>query len=483
MSHLSRREFAAMLVAGGAGSLAWDAHAKLALAATAPPLDMPKFDGTLHLDLPARTAIAIDNGNLYHRVPAAVLRPGSVRDVVRMIKYANEAGLKVAARGHAHSRYGQTQAEAGVVIDMNGIRAVSAPTADSIDAQPGAEWADVTRRALERGLVPPVLLTCMQLTVGGTLNAGGIGPTSHRDGAQLDMVTELDVVTGRGQLVTCSPSRESELFNMILGGQGQCGFIVRARIRLVRAPTHVALQNLTYRTADAYVAAQMRMATEGRFDHLDSLLDRDERGGWNFTMMVGKFQFAANEPDMSALTAGLGFDRATAAVRMPYADYLVRNVSRDAAALSGGRALWPTPNITMLVPATRSSEFMMSILESPLHRTGMTRYAFWPLSTGRLTRPLFRAPGEPQAFAFWLFRTAPTGDEKTLADILTSNRELLARLAVIGGHSYAPYTPERPVDAWREHFGPDVWRRLVAAKRKYDPNGVLSPNPAIFASR
>ena len=50
-----------------------------------------------------------------------------------MIKYANENGLKVAARGHAHSRYGQTQVDAGVVIDMNGLRAVHPPMTDYIE--------------------------------------------------------------------------------------------------------------------------------------------------------------------------------------------------------------------------------------------------------------------------------------------------------------------------------------------------------------
>jgi len=41
----------------------------------------------------------------------------------------------------------------------------------------------------------------------------------------------LDVVTGDGRLVTCSQQRESELFNMVIAGLGQCGIIVRARIR------------------------------------------------------------------------------------------------------------------------------------------------------------------------------------------------------------------------------------------------------------
>ena len=66
----------------------------------------------------------------------------------------------------------------------------------------------------------PEVLT---LTVGGTLSVGGTGETSCRFGAQVDHVLELDVVTRRGDLLTCSSSSNAELFHMVLAGLGQCG--------------------------------------------------------------------------------------------------------------------------------------------------------------------------------------------------------------------------------------------------------------------
>src|SRR5262249_26331156 len=125
-------------------------------------------------------------------------------------------------------------AEGGIVIDSRALSAVHGPTAEGVDVEPGAFWGDVAAATLPKGVSPRVYLSnCTAVTVGGTLSVGGIGHTSNHYGPQVGNVTELDVVTGDGRFVTCSPDRESELFNMVLAGVGQCGIIVRVRIPLV----------------------------------------------------------------------------------------------------------------------------------------------------------------------------------------------------------------------------------------------------------
>lgn len=72
------------------------------------------------------------------------------------------------------------------------------------------------------------------LTVGGVLSVGGC-PLSNDEGAVVDRVRELTVVTGTGDLVRCSPTANRDLFDAALGGLGQCGIIVRALLDLVPA--------------------------------------------------------------------------------------------------------------------------------------------------------------------------------------------------------------------------------------------------------
>lgn len=485
MGHqLSRRRFTKLAVGVAIVGFNPDVRSWVTQARVAQSFErVPRLDGALLLDDASRRNIAVDKGNMFHRVPAAVLRPGSAQDIVAMVRYANQHGLKVAIRGDGHSRYGQTQAEAGLVVDSRSLNAVHVRTPESADAHLGAFWSDVADATLPKGVTPRVFpATCLAITVGGTLSAGGLGNTSQHYGAQVDNVTELDVVTGDGRLVTCSPERESELFDVVLAGQGQCGVIVRARLRLMPAPSHVILHDLTYTDLDAYLRDQSLLASEGRFDSQRGTMLRDKSGAWSFVIEIGKFFTPPDEPNLAALESGLRFASAAAPARMTYREYLFRFEARNAAAPAGR----PSPVIAMWIPASATREYLGNILSlSPdaaaLPRFGgVESFGCYPLNTRRFTRPLFKAPSEEQAYAFWLFRSVKPGDQAALSALLASNRELLAKMTAAGGKRYGPYSMVISPTEWQAHFGPDVWRRLVAAKAKYDPNRVLSPEPAMF---
>ena len=137
----------------------------------------------------------------------------------------------------------------------------SARRDDSLDVQPGALWGDVARAALSRTSHAAGHGRCADAVGRGTLSVGGIGETSYREGCQVDHVSELDVVTATGDHVTCSPDRNAELFRMMLAGLGQCGIIVRARLRLLRAPGYVVLRTLDYPDLQTLVSDQGRLAS------------------------------------------------------------------------------------------------------------------------------------------------------------------------------------------------------------------------------
>ncbi|HKA52971.1 MAG TPA: FAD-binding protein [Candidatus Binatia bacterium] len=486
--HLSRRKFIKLAAAAGGATIggfdlsarSWVTQAQVQ---TPSFQSVPKLDGALLFDEASRRAIAVDRGNLFHRIPAAVLRPGSVQDVITMVQYANQHALKIAIKGQGHSVYGQTQAEAGIVIDSSTLSTVYPPTTESVDAQFGALWADVATATLPKGLTPRVFpATCMALTVGGTLSVGGLGNTSHLYGAQVDNVTELEVVTGDGRLVTCSPAHESELFNMVLAGLGQCGIIVRARIPLIPAPSHVLLHHLLYTDLDKYLGDQLRIARDGRFQSQRGVMSRNQAGQWSFTMEVGQFFSPPAEPNLAALESGLQFDSATPPVSMTYQEYLYRFEARNATQPINR----PSPYIVMWIPASATKDYLAHIFalspeKARLPQTnGVETFSCFPLNTRRFTCPLFKVPTEEQAFSVSLFRSVDPGYDAALSAVLASNRALLAKMTEVGGKRYTPNSMVLSQEEWQVHFGSDVWQRLSKAKQKYDPNSVLSPEPAMF---
>jgi cytokinin dehydrogenase len=87
---LSRRTALKLAAASSATVIGFDPCARSRVTqarAETPSLEgLPKLDGLLLQDEAPRQAIAVDRGNIFHRVPAGVLDPGSRQDVVRMVR-------------------------------------------------------------------------------------------------------------------------------------------------------------------------------------------------------------------------------------------------------------------------------------------------------------------------------------------------------------------------------------------------------------
>src|SRR5215216_4506259 len=163
------------------------------------------------------------------------------------MRWAANQKSKVAARGQGHSTYGRALVEDGVVIDMSSLKTIHEIGSDHIVVDAGATWQSVFEATLAKGLTPPVLTNYLGLSVGGTIAVGGIGGSSSRLGMQTDHVFELNVVTGDGREMTCSPDANPDLFDAARGGLAQCGIITRASLRLARAPERARRYQLFYR--------------------------------------------------------------------------------------------------------------------------------------------------------------------------------------------------------------------------------------------
>ena len=452
------------------------------LAAQRRPFEsLPKLDGSILLDEASRQAASHDVGLNDQEVPAAVLRPSSEEDVVRLVRFANEHRLPIAMRGQGHSQYGQSLVGGGILVDSRSLGAVRLAGPDAVDAQAGATWAGVTEVTLAHGRTPAVLPDVMALSVGGLLSVGGWGNTSHHFGAVADTVDELEVVTGDGRHLTCSAKRNRDLFELTLAGMGQVALIVRARLRLRRVPRTVIRRDLFYDDLGAYIADSARLASERRFDHQGAKLVKQDGGVWTVRMNVGLFAAGRREPDLASLESGLHFSRRGDLTRTSYADYLQRE-SAAAAALRAGREKERrrSASLVVMVPASAAKDFAARILASPAETAAIWRLDFCAMNMSRFRRPMFKLPGEEVAFSLWIFRSVPAAEPAAHAAALDANRAILERMRAVGGKAYPPYVRYTAAD-WRTHYGADTWKQLEAGKKLYDPAGVLTPGPGMFA--
>jgi FAD/FMN-containing dehydrogenase len=75
----------------------------------------------------------------------------------------------------------------------------------------------------------------------------------------------------------------------------------------------------------------------------------------------------------------------------------------------------------------------------------------------------------------------PLPGDPNVQSYLAQNRRFYDRLVALGGKRYViGAIPGLTPDHWKRHFGAS-WDFLVAAKRRYDPDRVLSPGWGFFA--
>jgi cytokinin dehydrogenase len=481
MKDISRRElvkglFATTIVFGfNPASCSWVTEADASGAVSqAPPLD-----GTLTTDPESLAAVADDFGHIIHRTPIAVLRPGSVDDIVKIVRFAREHNIRVASRGNGHTAFGQSQADAGVVIDMRTLRRIHsiAPNHAVVDA--GLLWRDLLLATTAIGLTPPVLTDYTRLTVGGTLSVGGVSGRSYLQGAQVDNVLELQVVTGEGELVTCSESANNSLFEAALAGLGLCAIIVRATIRLIPAKERAQTHRLFYPNAPAMLDDLRFLIGEERFDHIrgNSVV---APGGFAFFIEATSFYTSSGDLPINPL-ADLNFIPGSEQVEdrtyFEYTDIVVQIIDTLNAAGLGG---FPHPWVDLFVPDSAIDDFASQTIATldPAFFLPGSIILFYPFVRSRLTRPLLRAPNEEIFFLFDILRTVPP-DLAIVNAVLAQNRSLYDQNSDLGGKFYTISAVRLEPHDWKKHFQP-FWGLLVSKKSKYDPDNVLAPGPGVF---
>ena len=485
---ISRRNFlrgtlsGAIVVAGFDTALrSWVSAAELTHHATAIAQDFPDFDGVLLLDGASRAAAADDFGHLVHRQPLAVLKPGSVNDVEKLISFARRNKIQVAGRGQGHSTQGQAQVEAGVVVDMASLATVHEinPTNALVDA--GARWIDLLTQTIPQGLTPPTLVDFLELSVGGTLSLGGIGSQAFRFGPHVDNVLQLQVVTGEGKLVTCSPGHNAALFKAVLSGLGQFGLIVRARVRLIAAPPNARLYHAFYSSLPAFLSDLEKLIDDRRFDTVQGFAVPDGAGGWLFQLETTKYFSPGNEPNDASLLSGLAFNPGTQSAQdMTYFDYVNRLAPLVAFLRQVGVWDFPHPWVNLFVPAATAEILVGETLATlTVDDIGQGPILIYPFNRELFRAPFFRVPASRHFFVFALLRTAVPPTPERAAQLVAANRTLFDRAVALGGKRYPFDSVPMTKHDWQKHYQ-RLWGAFVSSKRHFDPDGILTPGPGIF---
>ncbi|MBI3745984.1 MAG: FAD-binding oxidoreductase [Chloroflexi bacterium] len=418
-------------------------------------------------------AARISFNGILDRRPAAIVSCGSTDEVVAAVRAARALGLPIAIRGGGHSVAGHSIQDGALVVSLDRMRGVSIDQDRRLArVGGGAQWNDVDAAAFAHGFAVPGG-TFGDTGVGGLTLGGGLGWLMPIAGLTCDNLVAAEVVTADGRVVTASADEDPDLLWALRGGGGNFGVVTTFTYHLTPvAPMWGGVIRYAG-TAGARVLARVNelVAAHPRAMLPAIGIARDPELGPSVRLLVA----IVDGSDPAPIEAALRRDLPVTSDDLGPKTYL--ELQAQAGILPFGlRHYWKGHFLGELGAGT-----FEALVES-VGAADAVPLAFILLEgivgAGRTEPPGGAAFGQraaawnASALAIW---ESPDEDEKAIG-WARRVADIVAPSSLTGG-GYINYSPvDESAERVKAAYGADRYARLVAIKRRLDPDNIFRFN-------
>jgi cytokinin dehydrogenase len=442
----------------------------------------PSFFASPLSDPAVLQSVRQDFGHIVQGDAQTILQPKDTQELAEMLKAANLAGLPITPRGRGRSQSGQAVSLTGLTLETSRLDSIL-----DCDRQPnqiacgaGVTWRQLMAICQTKAQLPFVMPLNLDLSLGGTLSAGGFGANSHRYGPAITHVKTLEVVTGAGERVTCSAQSRPEVFNAALGGLGRCGIISSATLALRSFKPNVRTYYLLYEDLEPWLADQQRLVQMPQVDYLEGFCSASIQGlrkteygrrpflHWQYGLHIGTEFDSSQTPQDSLILEGLRYRRLLLVEEDATVDYAARYDARFRAMRQSGAWEQAHPWFECMLPVDAAPQFISEALALLPPYFGDGHRVIMLADTA--TSASFIRPAAPAI----IFAILPTGiAEPQLPEALEIVATLNERLVQCGGKRYLSGWLGTPTEQfWQTHFGAQ-YEPWCTMKQILDPKQIL----------
>jgi FAD/FMN-containing dehydrogenase len=443
---------------------------------------MQTDEGTIRDALPAGAILPGDDGydparisfnGILDRRPAAIVSCATTDDVVAAVRGARAAGLPIAIRGGGHSVAGHSLPDGALVVSLDRMRGVEVdPERRLAHAGGGALWDDIDAAAFAHGLAVPGG-TFGDTGIGGLTLGGGLGWLMPVAGLTCDNLIAAEVVAADGNVVIAGADGDPELLWALRGGGGNFGVVTRFTYRLtpisplfggaIRYPGSAAREVFARLMEIVAAHPTFGMPTVG--------IGRNPDTGPLISVLVG----IVDGTDPEEIAGPLRRDLPIISDELGPKTYL--ELQALAGILPFGlRHYWKGHFLREL--DADLFEALVATVSHDLHVGAAFVLLEGMVGAGRAEPEGGAAFGQraatwnASALAVW---ESPEDDERAIG-WARHVADLLEPHSLTGG-GYVNYSPvDETAERVRAAYGDERWKRLVAVKRRYDPDNVFRFN-------
>ena len=420
---------------------------------------------------------------MIEKKPLAVVRVTDEDDVAAAIDYARDRDLPLAVRGGGHGVAGYGTVDRGIVIDLGGLNRVEVqPERRTVRVAGGAVLADVDRATVPHGLAVP-LGVISRTGVGGLTLGGGVGWLTRAHGLTADNLLEAEVLTASGERVRASESENPELLWGLRGGGGNFGVVTAFTFRAHPLPPVPYGVNLVY--AEPHWRSALADWEEWTRDLPDAM-----QSIASFLVPPPALE-AGDEPLLFLASAWADPEDRGTGERL--VDELRRHAPPDAEEVEGDWLTWQSAVDVGFPKGSRGywkntsfERLDEEVVDVILRRAAEQRWVGTGIDIHHMGGAFARVPEDATPFParsarFWLnvygFWQDPADDAARTAFV----KGFAADMAPFAtGGQYVNFLGYEQDADWRAAavtvYGQEKLDRLVALKRRYDPENLFRLN-------
>jgi FAD/FMN-containing dehydrogenase len=407
----------------------------------------------------------------FDKRPALIVRCAAATDIAHSLEFAQRHDLPAAVRGGGHNRAGLSICDGGVVIDLSAMNRIEVNSAGRLArAEAGALTVHVDAATQRFGLAT-TLAGCPTVGIAGLTLGGGEGFLMSKYGLACDNLASAQLLTVDGRQVEVSLTANPDLFWAIRGGGGNFGVAWALEYRL--HPVSVVLAGtLVYPVGEIRqrleVLAQVVASAPDEFNVVGVVSASAQ--GPRFHIIVGHCGDPRQGNDLLNPLRALNPEKDTVRTM----SYLEANATiNPAAPVAHFQTDLFVPQLTAAVietiataidAAPPNSRVFMVPIYGAVTRVGPSDTAY----------PLRRTGCELDLMARW---DAPSDKDAAVQWV----KALRDKLRPFATGAYVNQLGETSDELVRTAYGAN-YSRLVAIKKKYDPNNVLQSNQNIRPS-